>query len=139
VRRAGSALEARDLLRTNDPRRVAIVEDPVGWHGGQPGDLPPVEVVSYRPDRVELRTGAAAPSWFVMAESWAPDWRAVVDDRAAELHPTNLAFQGLPLDAGPHRIAVEYVPKETYIAMSISSLAWLGLAGWMIKGRKKES
>jgi hypothetical protein len=138
VRRAGSETEARDLLRTTDPRRVAIVEGQPAWITPPAGPRIPVKVVSYRPDRIELETNAAGPAWLVAAESWAPDWRALVDGRAADLYPTNLAFQGLPLGAGQHHVTLEYVPRATYAAIAVSGLAWLGMTVWAIRRRKKD-
>ena len=90
-------------------------------------------MVSYRPDRVELRTTAVRPAYLVIAESWAPGWRARLDGRPADLHPTNLAFQGLPLPAGSHRVIFEYVPTTAYAAFGVSALAWLALALWVWK------
>ena len=130
--------EARDLLRTTDPRRVAIVEGQPAWTTPAAAPLAPVKVISYRPDRIELETNAARPAWLVAAESWAPDWRALVDGQAADLYPTNVAFQGLRLGAGQHRVTLEYVPRATYAAVAVSGLAWWCLAVWAIRRRKRE-
>jgi len=137
VRQARSADEARHMLRSADPRREAVVEASLGWRAGQPSALPPVEVLSYRPDRIDLRTNAAAPTYLVLAEGWAPDWRALVDGRTARPYPTDLAFQGLPLTAGPHRITLEYKPVATYAAMWLSGFAWLVLVVSMAAESRK--
>jgi len=133
VRRAGTAAEARELLQTADPRREAIVEGAPAWHGAPEKALPAVKVISYRPDRVELQTTAPDTAYLVIAESWAPGWEAWVDGRRAGLYPTNLAFQGLPLAAGEHRLTIAYVPTAAYAALGLSVLAWIGMAVWVWK------
>ena len=130
VRRAGSAEEARDLLQSIDPRREAVAESfsaPERAPNLAEPELPAVEVISYRPDRVELRTRAERPAYLVLAESWAPGWHARVDGVPAPIHPTNLAFQGLPLSAGIHNVRVEYVPIPAFLALGVSLLAWIAL------------
>ena len=136
VRTAKSEDIARDLLKDIDPHRVAVVEGTVRCDAGRTdAQTPPVEVVSYRHGRVELRATLSEPAYLVAAESWAPGWRARVNGHPAAIYPTNLAFQGLPLAAGRQDILLEYVPTPAYIAAGISVAAWLGLAAWILIGK----
>jgi hypothetical protein len=136
VRSARSLTEATHLLAAADPRREAVVEGLRSWKSTAAGTLPPVEVLSYRPERIRLRTTAAQAAYLVIAESWAPGWQASVDSRPARSYPTNVAFQGLPLAAGTHDVLFEYVPKPAYAAFAISVLAWLALAHAMRRRRR---
>jgi hypothetical protein len=128
VRTAASAEAARDLLKNIDPHRTAVVEGAVDCHPVAGAAPPPVEVVSYRPGRVELRATLSSPAYLVAAESWAPGWQAHVNGRPAAVYPTNLAFQGVMLGAGRQDIVLEYVPTSAYVAFGISVASWLALA-----------
>lgn len=44
----------------------------------------------------------------VVAETWAPGWSARVDGNPAPLIPVNLAFRGVPVPPGPHRVVFRY-------------------------------
>src|SRR5262249_11657045 len=100
VRAVHSIEAAREMLKTIDPRRTAIVEGAVDSGAGGDAARPGVEVLSYSPGRVALRATLRTPAYLVAAESWAPGWQARVNGRPAKVYPTNLAFQGLPLGAG---------------------------------------
>ena len=90
-----------------------------------------MEVISYRPDRIELRATLKSPAFLVAAESWAPDWRARVNGNPATLYPANLAFQGVMLGAGRQDVVLQYVPVSAYVAFGISAFAWLAMAVWL--------
>jgi hypothetical protein len=139
VRAAESADAALRVLKGIDPRRVAVVEGAADAPASGATSPTPVEVVSYRPDRVELRATLDSPAYLVAAESWAPGWRARVNGRAARLYPTNLAFQGLPLAAGRQDIVLEYVPTAAYVAFVVSALSWLVLGCGMIYASRRSA
>lgn len=139
VKRASSSREAEVLLKTSDLRREAIVEGPPIPAETTADDWRPVGVISYRPDRVELKIIASGAAYLVAAESWAPGWEARVDGRPAAVYPTNLAFQGLAVPPGAHNVTLEYVPTASYVAAGISGLAWICLAAWVwIRRRRLE-
>jgi len=138
IKHAGSSSEAEALLKAADPRREAIVEGSPAMAETRADDWTPVGVISYRPDRVELRTIASGPAYLVAAESWAPGWEARIDGRPAPIYPTNLAFQGLPVPPGAHTITLEYVPTASYAAAVVSAVAWIALAAsfWISRRRR---
>jgi hypothetical protein len=136
ILRANSPAEALELLKTVDPRQEAVVEGAVA-PVDSPGPLPAVQVVSYRPERIELKTSASEAAFLVIAESWAPGWRAQLDGRLAPLYPANAAFLGLPLDPGEHRITVEYAPSSAYAALAVSAMAWLFLGAWVWRAKPR--
>jgi hypothetical protein len=127
VRVARSPEAAREMLKTIDPHRAAIVEGNADCCAAANSAPPPVEVLSYSPGRVMLRATLPTPAYLVAAESWAPGWQARVNGRPVKVYPTNLAFQGLPLGAGRQEVLLEYVPESAYVALAVSAASWLAL------------
>jgi hypothetical protein len=69
--------------------------------------------------------------WIVLADTYAPGWRAFVDGEEAPIHPVNHLFRGVALEAGAHRVRFEYRPRSVLVgaAVSLGALAvWLALA-----------
>ena len=127
IRPAHDADEALGLLKKLDPGDAAVVE---GWSsesGAVPGEAR-VEVIAYRPETVELSVRTGGPGVLVAAESWAPGWTASVNGRPAQVLPANVAFIGVPLPAGDHRVTLAYRPASFYRAAAVSMLAWLAVA-----------
>ncbi len=69
-----------------------------------------VELVSYKPDYIELDLRADGPAILAVANSYSPYWRVRVDGEAAEIFPAYHTFWGVAVAAGAHRVVFDYVP-----------------------------
>ena len=132
VRSAANVEEARRLLPTVDPRTTAIVEHPVTLPSPNPETAGRVAVLSYLPERVELRVEAGEPSFLLAAEGYAPGWRAAIDGVPHPVYPANVAFMGLPVPVGTHLVTLEYSPKSLTWWAAVSALSWSGLTIWAL-------
>ncbi len=129
VRSAGNREEAVAALRSPafDPRRQAIVEGLPGWgRAAVPHSFPPVRVLRYGLRRVALETESAAPAFLVTSETYYPGWRAWLDGVPRPLYLTNVAFRGLPVPAGRHRVEMYFSPRILPVSAAIT-LATLAL------------
>jgi hypothetical protein len=132
VRHARDAAAALGILRspTFDLRHEAVVEGsallPIAGSGGQ------VKVVRYDPREVVLETDTPGPAFLATSETYYPGWRAQVDGRDALLYLTNVAFRGLAVPAGHHRITMRFDPPILgwSALVSLVGLVLLG-AGFM--------
>jgi hypothetical protein len=126
VRPAESLEEAAQALRDSalDPRAEAIVEGRLRLAGGAGGQ---VKVISYRENGFELEVEAPQAAYLVTSETHYPGWKAWVDGREAPLYYTNVAFRGLPVPAGRHRVVMRFAPGIVWIGAAISGLS-LGTA-----------
>jgi hypothetical protein len=125
---AAHALHAADF----DPWRSAIVE----------GDLPPgpwasgeVQVLSYSPNEIRLRTHTAGDGFLVAADAWYPGWEAAIDGQPARLYAVDAAFRGLPVPTGNHTVEMRFVPRILCRSAAVSCLALLGVLWALIAGR----
>jgi hypothetical protein len=70
-----------------------------------------VTLLEHRRNQLRLRADAGdGAGWLVLADAWAPGWRARVDGAPATVLPANVALRALPLPPGVHEIELRYVP-----------------------------
>jgi hypothetical protein len=143
VRFAANMDEARKLLPAMDPRTTAIVEHPVALPSlslrvkDEHETSGQVAVLSYTPERVELRVEAAEPSFLLAAEGYVPGWRVAIDGIPHPLYPANVAFMGLPVPIGRHLVTLEYFPKSLFWWAAVSALSWGALTIWALLLRRE--
>lgn len=134
VRTANGMQEALAILRDSafDPRKLAVVE-------GAP--KPPaasgtISVRSYGPRSLDLDVDLAAPGFLVTSEAWYPGWRASVDGQEVPLRLTNVAFRGLAIPPGRHRVSMVFAPRIVWWSALVSLLA-LGGCGWLFLAKRR--
>ncbi|MBN2126729.1 MAG: YfhO family protein, partial [Deltaproteobacteria bacterium] len=104
--------EVLDILASPDfdPYRTVLFE-----REEAPPDLTPggfreplrawsTEILSYRPDRIELRAASSRPAYLVLSEVFYPGWKAFVDDRPARILRGDHLFRVLEFPEGSHRV-----------------------------------
>lgn len=121
------------------PLGRAVLLEPVDGHAPQlPGPRPTtapdtsaerVEVVEWEdPDRLVLDVELASAGWVVIADTWYPGWRAEVDGEHAPIHPANLAFRAVPVEAGSHRLELRYRPTSFRVGAALFAFACIACA-----------
>jgi hypothetical protein len=127
---AASLAEAARILHAADfdPAETAIVEASARELPSGPLARGDVQLVSYAPSAVELRTRSAGSSFLVVGDAWYPGWEASIDGRPARLYIADVTFRGLALPAGDHRIAMRFVPRILYRSALLSLAAFLAVA-----------
>ena len=131
---AGSLADAARALHAAefDPLQTAIVETseaPGSFAAGK------VEVISYAPATIQLRTHAEGESFLVAADTWYPGWEAAIDGQPARLYIADVAFRGLRVPAGDHQVDMHFVPRILYRSGVISLLALVAVALALRAGR----
>lgn len=106
-----------------DARRTAVVERPIDGLAGA-GEA---EIVRYEPDRVELSARADGRALVVLSDVHMPGWHATVDGREAPVERVDYLLRGVAVEAGEHRIVLEYRPASWRIGWIVSLVAALGL------------
>jgi hypothetical protein len=107
--------ELGELLGLRDGRRLflstridhAQLRSFLDDSGATPGQ---VLVKSYDGDRLEARVDLAAAGFLTFVDNWDPDWRALVDGRAAAVLPVFGTFKGVAVPAGSHTVVFRYAP-----------------------------
>ncbi|MCC7300084.1 MAG: hypothetical protein IT583_03280 [Verrucomicrobia bacterium] len=76
-----------------------------------------VEVVKYRPGRVDLKTQSDVPATLRIAERWDADWKATVDGAPIAVQKIDFLCQGVAVPAGSHRVVLVYSPSKLFLYM----------------------
>ena len=112
-----------------DPLASSFVEGPPPpAAGAAPARGAPATLVRDEPHVVEIDAELAAPGLVVLADTWDPDWHALVDGVAAPIVATNHLFRGVWVPAGRHRVRFVYRPTALWAGAALSAVAALGLA-----------
>ena len=81
-----------------------------------------VRVVHYGSEEVILDVGLGAGAFLVSSEANYPGWRATIDNKPAQIVPTNAAFRGLEIPAGHHRIRFYFSPQSLWWGAALSAV-----------------
>jgi uncharacterized membrane protein YfhO len=87
-----------------------------------------VKVLKYMNTRIELLVDSPGRRFLVSSEPYYPGWTASVNGRKAQILPTNLAFRGLPIEAGESRIVMSYWPNTLTAGIIVELLALIATA-----------
>ncbi len=124
-----------------DPARVVLLEGRSGDEGPSArverspgGGL--ASVVDETPERVRVHCDAPRGGYLVLADAYAPGWRATVDGQGAAILRANGLFRAVAIAPGTHEVIMTYAPASIRagILISLVGLA-LAAAQWVIAGR----
>lgn len=87
-----------------------------------------------RASQIRLSCSIEEPGYLVIAESWSPRWRVVVDGAPQALLRLNHAFQGVAVERGRHRIVFSYTPSLlARVSPYVSGFAALAIASYGLR------
>ena len=123
--------EALHLLASGavDPRRVALLEAPSPILAHPPASAQEqVAIEAYEPDRLRLRSRAAAPGLLMLSEVHYPAWRAYVDGRRIPVLRANHTLRAVPVPAGEHVVELRFESRSLQLGGAISLASYAALA-----------
>jgi hypothetical protein len=134
VMKARSAEDALAMVTADgfDPHRTAVVEGAGSAEGRAAG----ADTLAYRrpsSGRLVVRTASAAAGLLLVNSAYDRGWRATVDGTEAPVHPADVAFMGIEIPAGRHRVQMRYAPGGFRLGWMLSCLtlaAMLAAAAW---------
>jgi hypothetical protein len=110
VENAASALE---LLRAGsvEPGKQAVVEGEDSF-STTPDPSDTAAIVTYAPERIEVRVRTAEQALLVLSDTAFPGWVAAVDGEPAPIYTTNYLFRGVTVPPGEHTVVFAYEPAS---------------------------
>lgn len=120
-----------------DPRREAIVEGPASALDSEASGQ--VRVIEYGLRRVVLETHADGRAFLVSSETYYPGWRAWIDGKPSQLRLTNVAFRGLSVPAGRHRVEMEFRPAILGYGLILSLCAAVSIVVALARDRARQT
>ncbi len=139
VRRAGEAEVVRALVSAKfDPRSEVVLEGEASSTPAADNDplLPGCGEARCRISRrggsvVQVQVDCPAPGFLVLADAWAPGWRAAVDGAPVLIERANLAVRAVRVPGGAHTVTFRYLPRWR-VAGPVLSLCGIILAAVLI-------
>src|SRR5207249_1681741 len=78
-------------------------------------------IIGESPERIMIAVSAAGPVYAVLADAYAPGWRALLDGRAAPVLRADGLFRAVRVPAGRHTLEMSYRPAGL-VAGALTSL-----------------
>lgn len=113
-----------------DPQRVALLEGSSGFAATTIDPNAAVTITRSEPNRVTLRTKAAAPSILILSGNYFSGWRAYLDGHQVDTLRVDYNLRGVAVPAGEHEVEFVYRPKSVLFGAGISVLTLIGLVAW---------
>ncbi len=119
-----------------DGKHTALIEDqPPKLAFPAEGKAPErVEIMSYEPERISIRTASGAAGLLVLSEVSYPAWKAYVDGQRVPVYRTNHLFRSVLLPEGDHLVEFRYESTTLRVGVVISSIAYLALSTLVFAG-----
>jgi hypothetical protein len=116
-----------------DPRKVAIVEQDVGWEPGQ-GERS-VEIDSYGVEEVLLKAAVSRPSLMVLADTHHPgNWHCEVDGQPTPIYFANYLLRAIVVPEGEHTIRFYYRSRAIEAGVTLSTIGYIVGAVFLVAG-----
>jgi hypothetical protein len=93
----------------------------------QPEDR--VVIEDYDSDTVVLTVETSCAGLLVLSDVWYPGWRVTVNDESVPILATDIAFRGVPIEAGSSRVVMTYEPASFRVGLLIAAIALLAFVG----------
>jgi len=123
----------RELLSPSyDPRRSVILEDSDCPLAEDSPDVPGVEyarIESYSPNKVVVRAQVSGSAYLILADTWYPGWKALVDGRETKIYRANYIQRAVYLEPGAHAIEFVYSPASFKLGLGVSLATLAALIG----------
>jgi hypothetical protein len=121
--------------RPFDPRRTALVEEPVSSAGA--GHDGRAEVTEVADGRVEVVAESAGPAMLVLSDTYYPGWTAEVNGRPAKIYRTDYVLRGVLLPGGRSRVVFVFRPRSFHAGAALTGLSLLAAAGLLVLAVRK--
>jgi hypothetical protein len=112
-----------------NPEQTVIVagEAPAPGEGRASVTASQVEFTSYAPKHIKFKARAETPSILLLNDKYDPDWKVLVDGKAASLLRANFIMRGVHVPAGKHMVEFRFEPKITglYVTLAAATLGVL--------------
>ncbi len=113
-----------------DPATRLVLEEGVALE--QEAGQATIETARYDLNHVAFNVTTDRPAYFFLSDIFHTDWQATVNGRPAPILVANYAFRAVYLEAGSHRIEMDFVPTGWRAGVALTTLSWLAIAGIVV-------
>jgi hypothetical protein len=130
--------DANELMADGDVdlRRVALVPSNGPAIAGGSSEFRPARVTQITDDRLRVTVPPGPPGLLVVANAYAPQWRASVDGREVSITPTNSVALGVPISSREaHSVELHVSHRSFWLGAAISLVALTGMVAVLVRSR----
>jgi Bacterial membrane protein YfhO len=95
-------------------------------------------VTEETPERITMRVSTPVPGYAVLADAYAPGWRATLDARPVPILRADGLFRAVALPAGEHTVAMEYRPAEVVAGLVLGLVGVLLVTAYGVVARSRK-
>ncbi len=125
-----------------DPRKTVLLESEPAIRpqpAAQPGT---VKVTTVNSDALIIEADTPTPAILLITDVYSRDWYARALEGSSQTHyeiqPGDYILRAIPLAAGHHHLAVEFVPPSFRLGLGLSGLSLVGWVGcWFWPRRRR--
>ncbi len=123
-----------------DSGKTLILEEKTGIEPAGLTTTGEAEIVSYRPNRVEIEVNSPTVGLLFLSDNYYPGWRAEVNNQETKIYRANYSFRAIEIPAGSSTVVFSYQPASFYwgLRVSLVCLAVILIAGLAISIIKKK-
>jgi uncharacterized membrane protein YfhO len=77
-------------------------------------------IVKYTHQQVVIHVNMQDKGFLVLADTWYPGWKAIVDNKPTKIYRANYIFRAIALPKGEHEVVFYYAPLSFKIGSWIS-------------------
>ncbi len=98
-------------------------------------------IVSYEPERVEVRVTAERDCFFLFQDMYYPGWQAYVDNDRQAFVKADVGFRVLEIPEGEHTVVMEFEPGSLKVGLALTCLGLLLtlVYAWTTRPRQDDS
>lgn len=112
-----------------DPKQISYTAKELTTHVGY-DSLSAVKEVRFDLQDIELDVTTRTTGFLFLSEIYYPaGWKAYIDGQETEIFETNVAFRGLVIPAGTHKVTMEFRPAIVSSSLWMSSIGSILLYG----------
>ena len=126
-----------------DPGGAVLLDDAAGGAladgdegGGTAADGEAV-ITQETPERITMRVSTTGPGYAVLADAYAPGWRATLDGRPVPILRADGLFRAVALPAGEHTVEMEYRPADVVAGLVLGLVGVLLVSVYGIAARTR--
>ena len=126
-----------------DPGGAVLLDDAAGGaladgdEGGVSAADGEAVITQETPERITMRVSTTGPGYAVLADAYAPGWRATLDDRPVPILRADGLFRAVALPAGEHTVEMEYRPADVVAGLGLGLLGVLLVTVYGIAARSR--
>lgn len=104
-------------------RKTLVLEEKISFERQLVPSPGAAKILKYSPNRIAIETESASPGLLFLSDNFYPGWKALVNNKEAEIYRADYSFRAVSIPAGDNFIEFIYSPLSFQWGLRLSGLA----------------